>query len=148
MKLSVNEAVQLIDLWARNCAAIQEVLILNLPPGPKSYRTFTGPFEERTPELNIVARGQRISKLVLHTLGGPVWLESSTVRKIWHRPKEQLRRSKLNCHSSVILNKFSRDEGVRQLIQGTRLSSWPAQNFHWITNKLKKNRKEQKSWVL
>ena len=46
MKLSVNEAVQLIDLWARNCAAIQEVLILKFASRPEKlldlYRAFRG----------------------------------------------------------------------------------------------------------
>ena len=45
MKLSVNEA-KLTGLWARNCATITKVLILNLPSGPKSFRAFqeTGPW--------------------------------------------------------------------------------------------------------
>ena len=110
MKLSVNEAIKLIHLWARNCAAIQQVLIL------KFARKVTGPYRAfRGTDLWIITwlGGKEFPKLVLHTIGGPVWLESSAVPKIWLRLKEQLRRSKLNCHSSVILNKFSRDEGVR-----------------------------------
>lgn len=108
-------------------------------------RKVTGPLLglSRNGPLKLISwlGGKEFPKIVLHTLGGPLWQESSAVPKIWHRPKEQLRRSKLNCHSSVILNKFSRDEGVRQLIQGIRLSSWPAQNFHWNTNKLKKKKR-------
>ena len=44
IKLSVNEA-KLTGLWARNCATIQQILILNLPSGPKSFWAFreTGP---------------------------------------------------------------------------------------------------------
>ena len=36
MKLSVNEA-KLIDLWARNCATIQQVLILKFAFGPEKF---------------------------------------------------------------------------------------------------------------
>ena len=39
MKLSIDEA-KLTGLWARNCAIIQQILIWNLPSGPKSYRAF------------------------------------------------------------------------------------------------------------
>ena len=44
IKLSVNEA-KLTGLCARNCATIQQVLILKFAFGPKSYRAFreTGP---------------------------------------------------------------------------------------------------------
>ena len=44
MKLSVNEE-KLTGLWARNCAAIQQVWILKLAFGPKSLLDFreTGP---------------------------------------------------------------------------------------------------------
>ena len=44
MKLSVNEA-KLTGLWARNCATITKVLILNLPSGPK----ISGLFEKQVP---------------------------------------------------------------------------------------------------
>jgi len=37
MKLSVNEA-KLTGLWAKNCATIQQILILYLPSEPKSFR--------------------------------------------------------------------------------------------------------------
>ena len=39
MKLSVNEA-KLTGFWARHCATIQQVLILNLPSDLKSFQAF------------------------------------------------------------------------------------------------------------
>ena len=57
MKLSVSEA-KLTGLYARNCATIQQVLILKLPSGPKSYRTYrgTGPIKTvaNTILLNVI----------------------------------------------------------------------------------------------
>ena len=47
MKLSVNEA-KLTGLYARNCATIQQVLILKLPSGPKSCRTYRGTGPSKT----------------------------------------------------------------------------------------------------
>ena len=47
MKLSVNEA-KLTGLYARNCATIQQVLILKLPSGPKSYRAYRGTGPSKT----------------------------------------------------------------------------------------------------
>ena len=45
LKLSVNEA-KLTGLCARNCVTVQQVLLQNLPSGPKSYWAFreTGPW--------------------------------------------------------------------------------------------------------
>ena len=47
MKLSVSEA-KLTGLYARNCATIQQVLILKLPSGPKSYRAYRGTGPSKT----------------------------------------------------------------------------------------------------
>ena len=49
IKISVNEA-ELTGLSARNCATIQQVLILNFAFGPESYRAFrkTGPWGLQT----------------------------------------------------------------------------------------------------
>ena len=43
MKLSVNEA-KLIDLWARNCATIPQVLILKFAFWPEKFFFETGPW--------------------------------------------------------------------------------------------------------
>ena len=52
MKLSVNEA-KLTNLWARNCATIQQVWILKFAFGPKK---FAGLFKKQVPDLAPVDR--------------------------------------------------------------------------------------------
>ena len=58
MKLSVNE-VKLTGLWARNCATIEQVLILKFTFSPKSYRSFqeTGPRPQLLKEWMILSTG-------------------------------------------------------------------------------------------
>ena len=41
MKLSVNEAI-LTGLWSRNCATIQQVLILKFAFGPEKFPGLSG----------------------------------------------------------------------------------------------------------
>ena len=57
MKLSVNKK-KLTGLWARNCVTIQQVVILILPSGPKSFQVFreTGPwalYNQITPDPRV-----------------------------------------------------------------------------------------------
>ena len=48
-KLSVNEAIKLIDLSARNCAAIQEVLILKFASRPEKLPDLYWAFRRTDP---------------------------------------------------------------------------------------------------
>ena len=72
MKLSVNET-KLNDLWARNCATIQQVVILKLPSRQKIFQVFreTGPLVWFTGLAQLV-------KVVLRVHAKfPVWLDET-----------------------------------------------------------------------
>ena len=80
MKLSINEA-KLTGLWARNCAAIKQVLILKFAFGPEKLPEISknGPLDrtretaEIEPSVYTVAakyRGQRISFLQITEIDG------------------------------------------------------------------------------
>ena len=74
MKLSVNKK-KLTGLWARNCVTIQQVVILILPSGPKSFQVFreTGPwalYNQITPDPR-VSQGDLFSSL--HKVSLPCW---------------------------------------------------------------------------
>ena len=65
MKLSVNEAI-LIGLWARNCATIQQVLILKFAFGPEKFPGLSrnGPLVGK----NLLSKGKIICSAVVVTL--------------------------------------------------------------------------------
>ena len=56
MKLPIDEA-KLTGLWARNCTTVQQILIWNLPLGPKRYRAFR---ETRPLVLKEIAQNHRV----------------------------------------------------------------------------------------
>ena len=80
MKLSINEA-KLTGLWARNCAAIKQVLILKFAFGPEKLPELSknGPLDwtretaEIEPGVYTIAakyRSQRISSLQISEIDG------------------------------------------------------------------------------
>ena len=71
MKLSVNEAI-LTGLWARNCATIQQVLILKFAFGPEKF-----PGISRNGSLvgkNLLSKEKIICSAVAETLLKPCGL--------------------------------------------------------------------------
>ena len=75
MKLSINEA-KLTGLWARNCAAIKQVLILKFAFGPEKLpelsknRPLTVEFEPGVYTIAAKYHGQRISSLQISEIDG------------------------------------------------------------------------------